>query len=69
MKKNKISGHVRNRVRESLFFLIIPVAAYVLLALFSYHPQDSGPFSASDTEIVRNYGGTSGAFLADTCLI
>ncbi len=68
MKKNKISGHVRNRVRESLFFLIIPVAAYVLISLMSYHPQDSGPFSASDTDVVRNYGGTSGAFLADVLL-
>ena len=68
MKKNKISGHVRNRVRESLFFLIIPVAAYVLISLISYHPQDSGPFSASDTDVVRNYGGTSGAFLADVLL-
>ena len=68
MKKNKISGHVRNRVRESLFFLIIPVAAYVLISLLSYNPQDSGPFSASDTEHVQNYGGTSGAFLADILL-
>jgi len=68
MQKNKISGHVRNRVRESLFFLIIPIAAYVLISLFSYHPDDSGPFSASETSVTHNYGGSSGAFLADVLL-
>ena len=68
MQKNKISGHVRNRVRESLFFLIIPIAAYVLISLFSYHPQDSGPFSATDSTIINNYGGSSGAFIADVLL-
>ncbi len=68
MKKTKVSGHIHNRLRESLFFLIIPLAAYVLISLFSYNAQDSGPFSASDTEVVHNYGGTSGAFLADILL-
>lgn len=65
MKKTKVSGHIRNRLRESLFFLIIPIAAYVLISLLSYHPQDSGPFSASDTDLVHNYGGSTGAFIAD----
>jgi S-DNA-T family DNA segregation ATPase FtsK/SpoIIIE len=68
MQKNKISGHVRNRVRESLFFLIIPIAIYVLISLFSYHPQDSGPFSATDSTIIYNYGGSSGAYIADILL-
>jgi S-DNA-T family DNA segregation ATPase FtsK/SpoIIIE len=68
MQKNKISGHVRNRVRESLFFLIIPIAAYVLISLFSYHPQDSGPFSATDSTVINNFGGSSGAFIADVLL-
>jgi S-DNA-T family DNA segregation ATPase FtsK/SpoIIIE len=68
MQKNKISGHVRNRVRESLFFLIIPIAVYVLISLFSYHPQDSGPFSATDSTTIYNYGGSSGAYIADILL-
>ncbi len=68
MKKNKVSGHVRNRVRESLFFLIIPIAAYVLLSLLSYHPGDSGPFSASDATTTHNWGGSTGAVLADVLL-
>jgi S-DNA-T family DNA segregation ATPase FtsK/SpoIIIE len=65
MTKTKVSGHIRNRIRESLFFLIIPLAAYVLISLLSYNPVDSGPFSASDTQKIHNYGGSSGAFLAD----
>ncbi len=68
MKKNKVSGHVRNRVRESLFFLIIPIAAYVLLSLLSYHSGDSGPFSASDATTTKNWGGSTGAVLADVLL-
>jgi S-DNA-T family DNA segregation ATPase FtsK/SpoIIIE len=68
MQKTKISGHVRNRVRESLFFLIIPIAAYVLISLFSYHPEDSGPFSATDSTVIHNYGGSSGAFISDVLL-
>ncbi len=65
MPKNKVSGHIRNRLRESLFFLIIPLAIYVLISLLSYHPQDSGPFSASDNDVIHNFGGSSGAFIAD----
>ena len=68
MKKNKVSGHVRNRIRESLFFLIIPIAVYVLISLLSYSAEDSGPFSASDSEVYKNYGGSSGAFIADILL-
>jgi S-DNA-T family DNA segregation ATPase FtsK/SpoIIIE len=64
----KVSGHIRNRVRESLFFLIIPIAAYVLISLFSYHPLDPGPFSASATDKIHNFGGVSGAILADILL-
>ena len=68
MKKTKVSGHVRNRVRESLFFLIIPIAAYVLLSLLSYYSGDSGPFSASDASTTKNWGGSTGAWLADILL-
>ncbi len=68
MSKPRVSGHIRNRVRESLFFLIIPLAIYVLISLLSYHQDDSGPFSASDNEAVNNYGGSSGAFIADILL-
>lgn len=68
MTRNKVSGHIRNRIRESLFFLIIPLAAYVLISLISYDPQDSGPFSVSNSETVHNYGGSNGAVLADVLL-
>ncbi|VAW40598.1 DNA translocase FtsK [hydrothermal vent metagenome] len=68
MKKTRVSRHIRNRLRESLFFLLIPLAAYVLISLLSYSPQDSGPFSASQSDTTHNYGGSSGAFLADVLL-
>ena len=68
MTERKVSGHIRSRVRESFLFLIIPLAVYVLISLISYHPQDSGPFSASNSDVIHNYGGSNGAVIADILL-
>lgn len=65
---SQLSGHIRNRLRESALFLLVPVAAYVLLSLFTYNPQDPGSFSASQVDSIRNLGGVTGAWLADFLL-
>ncbi len=65
---SKLSGHIRNRLRESALFVLVPVAVYVLLSLLSYHPQDPGSFSASSVRHVNNLGGLAGAWLADFLL-
>jgi len=65
MSHSKVSVHVRNRIRESLIFLIVPLAIYVLISLLSYSPLDSGPFHATENKIIHNYGGSSGANLSD----
>ena len=36
--------------------------------LDSYHPRDSGPFSASNSDVIHNYGGSNGAVIADILL-
>ncbi len=65
---NQVSKQVRNRVRESLVFIIVPVAAYFLLSLMTYHPQDPGSFATSDVTKVNNLGGVTGAYVADFLL-
>jgi S-DNA-T family DNA segregation ATPase FtsK/SpoIIIE len=65
---NQVSKQVKNRIKESLVFIILPVAFYFLLSLFSYHPQDPGSFATSDVDKINNLGGVTGAYLADFLL-
>jgi len=51
-----------------MVFIIVPVAAYILLSLLSYHAQDPGSFATSNTDEIRNLGGLTGAYLADFML-
>jgi len=46
----------------------IAVSVFLLLALFSYHPQDPGWTSLSSVNTVANAGGKAGAFAADLLL-
>jgi S-DNA-T family DNA segregation ATPase FtsK/SpoIIIE len=65
---SQVSKQVRNRVKESLVFILVPVAAYFLLSLLTYHPQDPGSFATSDVQKINNLGGVTGAYLADFLL-
>lgn len=60
-----VSGRLSRRIRESAFFVLLPVALYVLLALLSHHPDDSWS-QTGGAGGVRNVGGELGAWLADT---
>jgi S-DNA-T family DNA segregation ATPase FtsK/SpoIIIE len=65
---NQVSKQVKNRIKESMVFIIVPVAAYFLLSLITYHPQDPGSFATSDVTHVNNLGGVTGAYIADFLL-
>jgi len=65
---SQVSKQVRNRVRESMVFIMVPVAAYFLLSLLSYHQQDPGSFATSDVSNISNLGGLTGAYIADFLL-
>ncbi len=54
-------------VREAALLLAGAVCLYLLIALFSYSPQDVG-FSSSGTGHIDNMGGLAGAWIADTLL-
>lgn len=49
-------------------FVLVPLAAYVLLSLLSYDLNDPGSFTSNRVEQVNNLGGVSGAYLADFLL-
>ncbi len=51
-----------------MVFIIVPVAAYFLLSLLTYHPQDPGSFATSDVTKINNLGGLTGAYIADFLL-
>ncbi len=52
-------------VREGVMVVLLAVAAYILIALFSYNPQDPSWSHKGFTEQASNSGGVAGAWLSD----
>ena len=61
----QVSQQIKKRVLESTVFVLVPIAAYFLLSLITYHPNDPGSFASSEVSVISNLGGVSGAYLAD----
>ena len=61
----QVSQQIKKRVLESTVFVLVPVAAYFLLSLITYNPNDPGSFASSEVSQINNLGGVSGAYLAD----
>ncbi len=61
----QVSQQIKKRVLESTVFVLVPIAAYFLLSLVSYNPNDPGSFASSEVAKINNLGGVSGAYLAD----
>lgn len=55
-------------VRESAFVLLLPVAAYLLVALLSFDAADPAWSHAGSAEVAHNWGGRAGAWIADLLL-
>jgi S-DNA-T family DNA segregation ATPase FtsK/SpoIIIE len=64
----KVHPHVTKGLREGTLFILSALAAYLLLSLMSYHPQDPGWFHSGPAQRVNNYGGVVGAYFADIFL-
>ena len=63
--KERLSEETRRRLREAGALLLIPLAAYLLLCLFSYNDQDPSWGHAGSVQQVRNFGGLVGANIAN----
>ncbi len=61
-------SRLTHHLRESAFLLSILVAVYLVACLFSYDPNDPGPFNTTNSDHVQNAGRILGAWLADAFL-
>jgi S-DNA-T family DNA segregation ATPase FtsK/SpoIIIE len=64
----KIHPNVSKGLREGTLFLLSALAAYLLLSLMSYHPEDPGWSHRGPSHHIQNYGGMVGAWFADVFL-
>ncbi len=67
-KQEVVSGAISFRLREAALILSLALAAYLLLALWSYQPTDPGWSTTGMDDVIANRGGIVGAWLADTLL-
>ncbi|GAB4168133.1 MAG: DNA translocase FtsK [Wenzhouxiangellaceae bacterium] len=65
--RDPVPDHLRRRLVESVFLLLVGVALYLLISLISFDPSDPG-FTRIGAERVSNLGGRFGAWLADFLL-
>ncbi|WNL48257.1 DNA translocase FtsK 4TM domain-containing protein [Dyella sp. BiH032] len=56
---------MKRRLREAGALLLLPLALYLLVCLFSYNDQDPSWGHASTVEHARNFGGEVGANIAN----
>jgi len=59
---------LQRRLIESLFLIIIVIAAYLLICLLTFDLRDPG-FSRSGSEVIGNLGGRFGAWISDLLLV
>ena len=60
--------HIGRRLREGALLLLLAVAAYFLLSLANYSPEDPGWSYTGSRDQVENAGGPMGAWFADVLL-
>jgi S-DNA-T family DNA segregation ATPase FtsK/SpoIIIE len=63
-----LGHHINRGLREAGLFLLLAVAAYLLVALSTYDVRDPGWSYSAPVERIRNAGGAVGAFFADITL-
>jgi S-DNA-T family DNA segregation ATPase FtsK/SpoIIIE len=65
---NPLPPKIAALLRESWWLALVAIAVYLLLILFTFHPQDPGWSQSSHDPTVRNWGGAFGAYVADILL-
>jgi S-DNA-T family DNA segregation ATPase FtsK/SpoIIIE len=64
-ERTGLSEELKRRLREAGALLLLPLALYLLVCLFSYNDQDPSWGHASTVEHARNFGGEVGANIAN----
>ncbi|HEX7341059.1 MAG TPA: DNA translocase FtsK 4TM domain-containing protein [Rhodanobacteraceae bacterium] len=65
MDKPALGDEQKRRLREAGVLLLLPLAVYLLVCLFSYNAADPSWSHAAGSATVHNLGGTVGAWIAD----
>ncbi len=65
---NPLPPKIAALLRESWWLALVALAIYLLLILFTFHPQDPGWSQSSHDTTVHNWGGAFGAYVADILL-
>ena len=63
--KEGLSDELKRRLREAGALLLLPLALYLLVCLFSYNALDPSGSHVGQAEHARNFGGMLGAYVAD----
>ncbi len=63
-----ISRHLSRGLRESALLALLAVAVYLLISLFTYHPQDPAWSYSGNGGGIANAGGVAGAWFSDITL-
>lgn len=67
-KRRPLSVQMRHRLREGLFLISLACALFLLVSLVTYHNSDPGWSSTGLGNVVLNWGGRVGAWMADVLL-
>ena len=63
-----ITRQAVQRVREAALIALGGISLFVLIALWSHHPADSGWSHTGTSSVIHNQGGLVGAWIADVAL-
>lgn len=63
-----LSVHVNRAVQEGIFYVLLAVAVFLLLALLTYNKADPGWSHTGQSDSIANWGGVIGSWFADITL-
>jgi len=64
-QKVVFANQINRRLREAGMLLSFAIAAYMLAALLSYDNQDASWSHSGSSDVINNFGGIAGAWIAD----
>ena len=63
-----LGNQLSRNIKEVSMIAMWAVAGYLMIALYSYHPDDPGWSHAASVDTIRNRAGEAGAWIADILL-
>jgi len=63
-----LAPKILRMLREAGLYLLVAIAVYLLISLWTYHAADPGWSHSGSSSKVENLGGRAGAWLADVLL-